>query len=131
MVLMLLIAFGVIFYYFIDSQRASKSNVKVKIKNEKKENYNLGGWKLYQCKDEVKNYQQKILFEKIAYAKWKKQVEALEKKWRQITHVILPMGLVASFFLPFLFGLLLLYLMMQFIFVKCHIIHLKNKYKKR
>ena len=53
-------------------------------------------------------------------------VETLESRWFFITRIILPIGLIVSMFFPFLLGILMVFLFVKFIFIKCRIIYLKK-----
>jgi len=101
-------------------------NKKEKEKDQQEYMEQTGDEGLEYFKDVNKADRQDYVLKSIGFVDRTDTIEELESRWFTITRIILPIGLIASMFFPFLLGVLIIYLFVKFISIKCRIIYLKK-----
>jgi len=118
MAVLLFMALIGISYYLI--------NKKEKEKYQQKYMKRTGDENLKYYEDNNKAKRQEHVLKSIGFVDRTDTIEELESRWFTITRIILPIGLISSMFFPFLLGVLIIYLFVKFISIKCRIIYLKK-----
>lgn len=111
----LIIGLGLVFYYYYVNQEDE-------VNDEENSNKVINTGDVYKVNIKEKEH----VLRSLGFVDRTETIEALENRWFGITRLILPLGLIASFFVPYLIGPLIIYIFVKFIFIKCRILYLKR-----
>jgi hypothetical protein len=111
----LIIGLGlVIYYYYVNQENEAK--------DEENSTKVISTGDVYKVNIKEKEH----VLRSLGFVDKTETIEVLENKWFGITRLILPLGLITSFFFPYLIGPLIIYMFVKFIFIKCRILYLKR-----
>lgn len=111
----LFIGLGLVFYYYY-------VNHEDEVNDEENSNKVISTGDVYKMNIKEKEH----VLRSLGFVDRTETIESLEKRWVGITRLILPLGIIISFFVPYLTGPLIIYMFMKFIFIKCRILYLKR-----